>query len=214
MPLSRFIRAAMLTPLLGLGFVGGAEPKSPVVEKKAEKTCGAFGTSVEFARQPHGGRHAGQEGREAGLHPARHRELRRPALHLKQRRSAPCERSGQPRSRQVPQRILRLSLPESRYLPHRRRAKTGRQRRGVFLRPDGRVLHVRRRAGGRRHACCTKRNGSSRPPRRRWRRARATAASSRPISARLTPSGCATNTAWWSSRSRSIRRSSKIPRVR
>jgi len=50
-------KAALLTPLLGLGVLCGTEfqvsanPPSPPVEKKAE-SCGAFGTSVEFAESP------------------------------------------------------------------------------------------------------------------------------------------------------------------
>ena len=52
-------RVALLTPLLGLGVVCGpglparAEtPPSPIPNKKSEKKCGAFGTSVEFADSP------------------------------------------------------------------------------------------------------------------------------------------------------------------
>jgi hypothetical protein len=62
----RFIKAALLTPLLGLGVVCGSElkglpevpqpavkpvPPLPTPEKKTEGTCG-FGTSVEFVDSP------------------------------------------------------------------------------------------------------------------------------------------------------------------
>jgi hypothetical protein len=66
--LLRFKKAALLTPLLALGVVCGSElqvrpalPPQPVgkpapktIEKieKTEGTCGAFGTSVEFAETP------------------------------------------------------------------------------------------------------------------------------------------------------------------
>ena len=39
-----------LVPLLGLGLLGAAEP--PELLKKADGSCGSFGTSVEFVDTP------------------------------------------------------------------------------------------------------------------------------------------------------------------
>jgi hypothetical protein len=60
-----FKKAALLTPLLGLGVVCGSELKStpalpaqpltkpaPKPVEKTEGTCGDFGTTVEFADSP------------------------------------------------------------------------------------------------------------------------------------------------------------------
>jgi len=60
-----FKKAALLTPLLGLGVVCASElqvrpavPPQPLTKpapktiEKTEGTCGAFGTSVEFAESP------------------------------------------------------------------------------------------------------------------------------------------------------------------
>ena len=63
-----FSKAALLTPLLGLGVVCGSEltstpevpqpavkpavPPAPPADKKTEGTCSTFGTSVEFEDSP------------------------------------------------------------------------------------------------------------------------------------------------------------------
>ena len=47
-----FSTTALLGVLCGWELVSRAAPPSQVAEKKSEKSCGAFGTSVEFADTP------------------------------------------------------------------------------------------------------------------------------------------------------------------
>ena len=91
----------------------------------ADSGCGEYGTSVKFFKTPSDA--ATQAKKEQKLVMVLHvsGQLRRPRLHLKQRRSAPCERPGQCRSRQVRQRVLR-ARPSRRSPPSRSSARPSR----------------------------------------------------------------------------------------
>ena len=163
--------------------------------------CGEYGTSVEFFKTPSDA--ATQAKKDQKLVFVLHvsGNFEEPRLHLKQRRSAPCERAGQSRSRQVRQRVLRLLLPEGRHLQDRRQGQAGRQRRHLLLRPR-RPRAARRRRPGRCRDHAPRGQVGGRDGQEGHRgQPRATAASSRRSSARPTPTSCAPSTAWWSSRS-------------
>ena len=105
-------------------------------------TCGDHGTSVHFEKTPSDAARKALKEEKLVLRPARFRALRRPGLHLKQRRGAPCERPGQSRSRQVSREVLRRRVPERRHLQIVGKAKQGGNVATYFCAPDGRVLHA------------------------------------------------------------------------
>ena len=99
-----------------------------------------------------GGGHPGQEAGEAGLRPARLRQLRgRPRGSPETTPKRCAGRPGGREGRRVPQRALRLQLPEGRHVPRRRRPEAGRQRGELLLRAGRPGAARRRRAGGRGH---------------------------------------------------------------
>ncbi len=87
MRFSRITAGLGLALLLGASVVGADD-----VFKKPADTCSNHGTFDRFLRHAVRSRAPGSQGRKTRLCFTCLRELRRPSLHLKQRRSAPCER--------------------------------------------------------------------------------------------------------------------------